>query len=274
MSHTAPDTAPDVLLSGLAIGESARWHDGRLWFCHWNVGDVVALDPADGRTEVVGRSPVPIPFTIDWLPDGTLLLVAGTEVLRQAPDGTFVRHADLSALAAGFNEIVTDAQGRAYVNGSDFDFLGGGEYVTGVVALVEADGTVRRVADDIDFGNGMVLLDGGRTLVVAESFGRRLTAFDVGPDGSLGGRRVWAAMTDGPDGLSVGPDGTVWAASMTRCVRLREGGEILDEVTTERFAFSCALGGDTLYVCAADWPGVEGFDPSTRTGEILAFHLR
>jgi sugar lactone lactonase YvrE len=264
-------TAPDVLLSGLAIGESARWHDGRLWFCHWIAGDVVVLDPADGSTAVAGRSPVPIPFTIDWLPDGTLLLVAGTQVLRQQPDGSFTTHADLGAICGGFNEIVTDAHGRAYVNGSDFDFLGGGEYVTGTVALVEADGTARRVADGIDFGNGMVITDGGRTLVVAESFGRRLTAFDIAPDGSLTRRRVWAGMSDGPDGLSPGPDGTIWAASMARCVRVREGGEVVDEVALDRFAFSCALRGDTLYVCSADWPGVEGFDPAARTGEILAY---
>lgn len=266
-------TRPDVLLSGLAIGESARWHEGRLWFCHWNVGDVVALDPGTGRTEVVATSPCPIPFTVDWLPDGRMLLVAHDRVLRQEPDGTLVPHADLGGIRRGWNEIVVDAGGRAYVNGSDFDLLGGGEYVTGVIALVEPDGTARQVADGIDFGNGMVLVDGGRTLVVAESFGKRLTAFDVAADGSLGGRRVWAELTDGPDGLSACPDGSIWAASMGRCVRVREGGEIVDEVQVERFAFDCALAGDTLYVCSADWPGVEGFDPAARTGEILRYRV-
>src|SRR3954462_5060582 len=138
--------------------------------------------------------PTTIPFSIDWLPDGRLLVVSGPEakLLRQEADGSLVMHADLKHLARGFNEIVVDGRGNIYVNGSDFDFGGGGPFIPGVIALVTPDGAVRQVADDIHFPNGMVVTPDNTTLIVAESFRGRLTAFDIGADGTLSKRRAFA----------------------------------------------------------------------------------
>src|SRR5262245_25673613 len=164
--------------------------------------EVIAID-ASGSCEVMVRVPSPIPFSIDWLPDGRLLIVSGSEarLLRQEADGSLVTHADLRAFARGWNEIVVDGRGNIYVNGSDFDFLGGGPFVPGVIALVTPDGAVRRVADGIMFPNGMVVTPDNSTLIVAESFASRLTAFDIAPDGSLSNRRLWADLGKGGDGM-------------------------------------------------------------------------
>jgi sugar lactone lactonase YvrE len=127
------------------------------------------------------------------------------------------------------------------------------------------------VADNILFPNGMVVTPGNDTLIVADSFAKQLVAFDITVDGSLSGRRVWAAMDDGPDGICLDPSGAVWAGSMNNCVRIREGGEVLQTVPSDRFCFSCALGGDdgkTLFIMAAEWPGVENWSPDLRTGQV------
>ena len=117
--------------------------------------EIIAVD-LDGRSEVMVRLPAEtMPISFDWLPDGRLLVVAGPRLLRQEPDGSLVAHAELGGLTAGFNEIVVDGRGRAYVNGGDFDFATGGG--SGVVVLVEPDGAVRQVAEDIAFGNGMAI---------------------------------------------------------------------------------------------------------------------
>ena len=245
----------DVLLEGLAIGESPRWHEGRLWFANWGTGEVVAVG-LDGRSEVMAKVPTTLPYSIDWLPDGRLLVVSGqeTRLLRQEPDGSLVTHADLSGLAPICNEIVVDGRGNAYVNGGDF-----GE--PGMVALVRPDGSVRQVADGIEFGNGMAVTPDNATLIVAESYGHRLTAFDIGPDGGLSGRRVWADLGDDfPDGICLDAEGAVWYASVPgmHCVRVREGGEILGTVTVDRGCFACMLGGPdgtTLFIVAAQSGG-------------------
>src|SRR5262249_16490249 len=186
---------PYTLLTGLAVGESPRWHDGRLWFSNWGAQEIVAVDDA-GHGEVVARVPTTIPFCFDWLPDGRLLVVSGPEakLLRQEPDGSFATHVDLSGLARGWNEIVVDGRGNVYVNGRGFDFEGGGPFVPGVIALVAPDGAVRQVADDVNFANGMVVTPDNRTLIVTESFAHRLTAFDVAADGGLSNRRLWADL--------------------------------------------------------------------------------
>jgi sugar lactone lactonase YvrE len=264
--------APRALRSGLVVGESPRWHEGRLWLGNWGAAEVLALDE-DGNAEVKATSPSPVPFCIDWLPDGRLLLVSGAEakLLRQEADGRLVTHADLSGLAKGWNEIVVDGRGNVYVNGSDFDFMGGGPFVPGVVALLTPDGTLRQVADGIEFGNGMAVTPDNRTLIVTESFGHRLTAFDIRPDGTLANRRVWAELSTSADGICLDADGAVWAAAVHECVRVGEGGEILDRVPVgeDRFAFACMLGGTagrTLHVLTAAWYGVE------RMGEVFASH--
>src|SRR5262245_15908138 len=203
---------PRVLLDGLAYVESPRWHEGRLWFAHWGTGEIVAVD-LDGRSEVVGRGASGLGWSIAWLPDGRLL-VTGEELRRQEPDGTMVRHADLTGVADhGWNEIVVDGRGNIYLNGAGFDFLGGGAPKPGIIALVTPDGAARQVADDIAFPNGMVVTPDNSTLIISESFAGRLTAFDIADDGSLANRRVWADGV-GPDGIALDAEGAIWAQSV------------------------------------------------------------
>src|SRR5215211_2130217 len=176
------------LLTGLVIGESPRWHVDRLWFSHWGMGEIVAVD-LDGRSEVVGQGPPGLGWSIDWLPDGRLL-VTGEGLMRREPDGSMVEHADLGGLGVdGFNEIVVDGRGNVYVNGG-CDFDPGEGKPPGIIALVAADGSVRQVADGIAFPNGMAVTPDNATLIVAESFAGRLTAFDIAGDGTLSNRRV------------------------------------------------------------------------------------
>lgn len=270
-----------VLLGGLVIGESPRWHDSRLWFCHWGADEIVAVGP-DGRAEVVLRDPELGPHSIDWLPDGRMLLVAKGRpglLLRQEPDGSFVTHADLSGLAAGWNDLVVDGRGNVYVNGSDLDllgfFAGTAEFVPGVIALVTPDGAVRQVAGDVEFGNGMAVTPDGRTLIVADSFARTLLAFDIEADGGLANRRVWAADLS-PDGICIDADGAVWTSAESfrdgekDCVRVAEGGKILDRIPLDRSAFALMLGGDdgrTLFVMEAVWKPQDPW--GARTGQVL-----
>jgi sugar lactone lactonase YvrE len=264
-----------TLLTGLAIGESPRWHDGRLWFSNWGARKIIAVDLA-GNSEVMVRVPTTIPFSFDWLPDGRLLVVSGPEalLLRLEPDGRLVTHADLTSLARGWNEIVVDGRGNAYVNGSDFDFVGGGPFIPGVIALVSRDGTVRQVADGIEFGNGMTVTPDNSTLIVAESFASRLSAFDIAVDGGLSNRRVWASLGTPPDGICLDADGAVWAASSARCVRVREGGQVLQQIELYQNCFACMLGGDdgtTLFMLVADWLGPDQMDAliRSRTGRVV-----
>jgi sugar lactone lactonase YvrE len=263
---------PRILATGLGIGESPRWHEGRLWFSNWGLQEVVALDP-EGREEVVVRVPTTLPFCIDWPPDGRLLVVSGPEgrLLRREPDGAFVTHADLRSLSDGaWYEIVVDGRGRIYVDG-----------VTGIVALVAADGSARQVVDGIALPHGMAVTADNRTLIVAEALGRKLTVFDIGEDGSLSGRRVWADLRDGfPDGICLDAEGAAWYADIPnkRCVRVREGGEVVQTVPLNRGGFACILGGadrKTLFVMAAEWRGMAAIPDviADRTGPVLAFEV-
>src|SRR5262245_26966526 len=166
----------EILLTGLAMGESPRWHGGRLWFSDWGAQEITAVD-LDGNSEVLIRTPFGLPFCIDWLPDGRLLIVSGREnlLLRREPNRSLVTHADLRGLSdKGWNEIVVDGRGNAYVNGGP-----------GIIALVTADRSARQVADGVAFPNGMAVTPDNSTLIIAESHGKRLTAFDIGGDGSL-----------------------------------------------------------------------------------------
>ena len=270
-----------TVMTGLAMGESPRWHDGRLWLCDWVAGEVIAADADGGAREVVLRMPS-FPFCIDWLPDGRLLVVSGREarVVRVEPGGELVTHADLSAVSGKpWNEIVVDGRGNAYVNCIGFE-LGGEDVAPGSVALVTPGGSVRQVADDLGFPNGMAITSDGATLIVAESYGRRLTAFDIDADGGLSGRRTWADLDDGvPDGVSLDRDGTLWYADVPNrcCARVREGGELLDTIELDRGGFSCALGGAdgrTLFIVATEWTGPAGMADGRRTGVVLAATLR
>ncbi len=261
--------APRVLLAGRSMIESARWHEGRLWFADWGTGEVVAVD-LDGRSEVMTSGPPAgrMGWSIAWLPDGRLV-TTGDEVTRHEPDGTRVTIGE-----QGANEVVVDAHGRIYVDGADFDFAGGAAPEPGWIRLLEPDGTARQVAADIDFPNGMLITADGATLVVAESFAGRLSAFDVGDDGSLSGRRVWAEGL-GPDGICVDGDGAIWAQSGDTfahsgdhdapggaVMRVLDGGEVTHRVETELPCFSCALGGPEgrhLFLLCNEFEGIDRF---------------
>src|SRR5918999_5699084 len=176
-----------VILDGLAYVESARWHDGRLWFAHWGTDEIIAVD-LEGNSEVVGRGPGGLGWSIDWLPDGRLL-TTGQGLVRHEADGSVVPHADLAAFGSDWNEIVVDGRANIYVNGG-ISFEPGPP--SGIIVLVTPDGETRQVADGLAFPNGMVVTPDNRTLIVAESMAARLTAFDIGADGGLSSRRVWA----------------------------------------------------------------------------------
>jgi sugar lactone lactonase YvrE len=268
------------LLTGLAIGESPRWHDDRLWLANWGTEEILAVN-LDGHAEVVARGAPGLGWSIDWLPDGRLL-VTGDGLTRIDPDGSKVPHADLSGLGVtGFNELVVDGRGNVYVNGG-CDFAPGEGEAPGIIALVTPDGSVRRVADGLEFPNGMVVTPDDSTLIVGESFARRLTAFDIGEDGSLSNRRIWAEGV-GPDGICMDADGAIWtdAGGFGDSVvgRVREGGEVLERVELDMPCFACMLGGEdgrTLFMLVADWRVSEGFAENIarltegpRTGRVL-----
>ncbi len=262
---------PRVLMSGLAYVESARWHDGRLWFAHWGTDEIIAVD-LDGNSEVVGHGPGGLGWSIDWLPDGRML-VTGQGVSLVEADGSMAPYADLSGLASDWNEIVVDGRGNVYVNGG-ISFEPSDE-PPGLIAFVMPDRSVRQVASGLAFPNGMVVTPDNRTLIVAESFAGRLTAFDIADDGSLSNRRSWAEGV-GPDGICLDAEGAVWAQTFqdNANIRLREGGQVVNKVQLDRSPFSCMLGGPdgkTLFILAAEWRGIEKVDEAlgARTGQVL-----
>ncbi len=281
MSRSSPHVMePRVLLDGLAMPESPRWHNGRLWFSHWGAEEIVAVD-LDGNSEVVGRGAEGAGWAVNWLPDGRMLMT-GNELVCVEPDGSRVRHADLSHISRyGWSEITVDGRGNVYVNTINFDFADFDDVLTsgqapGKIALVRPDGEAREVASEIAFPNGMVVTPDNKTLVVAESFAARLTAFDIADDGTLSNRRVWADGV-GPDGICLDADGCIWASSgiMTNdCARIREGGEALERIELDRSCFAAMLGGPdrrTLFMLTAEWRGTEAVDDviEARTGQIL-----
>jgi sugar lactone lactonase YvrE len=255
------------------LGESPRWHEGRLWFCDWGARQVAVLD-AEGNRQVVARLES-FPFCIDHLPDGRLLIISAREgmLLRQEPDGTLAPHADLRGLSdKPWNDIVVDRHGHAYVGNVGFEFPGG-HFVPGTLAVVMPDGSAAEVADGLAFPNGMAITQDGRTLIVAESYASRLTAFEINSDGTLSDRRAWADLGEGatPDGICLDVEGAVWYADVPNkhCVRVREGGEVLQTVQLDRGCFACALGGPdgkTLFMIAAEFPP----NFATPTGQVLA----
>jgi sugar lactone lactonase YvrE len=270
--NVASPTEPHILKTDLAFPESPRWHDGRLWVSDWGAQEVLTVD-LEGRSEVITR--VESLMCIDHLPDGRLLVVSPAErrLLRREPDGSLVTHGDLGALREGpWNDIVVDGRGNAYVNNIGFDFPAG-EFAPGLVALVSPDGTARQVADGLAFPNGMAVTPDNATLVVAESYGQKLTAFAIAADGSLSNRRTWAEVDDYPDGICLDADGAIWYADVgnKRCVRVREGGEVLQVIDLDRGCFACVLGGPdrrTLFMTVNEWSGAETIGDGRR-GQVL-----
>jgi len=257
------------VLTGFCYLEAPRFHDGRIWVSDFYLHQVVSANTDGSDVRVEAEVPAQ-PSGLGWLPDGRLLVVSMRDqrLLRREADGTLVTHADLSGVLPGHaNDMVVDAGGRAYVGSFGFDLMGGGDLAPSRLARVDADGTVTVVAEDLWFPNGTVL--SGDTLIVNETFGNRITAFDVTADGSLANRRVWASFGDvpadtefakvlpqlvvAPDGSCLDAEGAVWIADGigARALRVREGGEIVDEVQAGAGVFACGMAGNTLYLCSA-----------------------
>lgn len=264
---------PRILMAGLVFGETPRWHDDRLWLSDMSAGEVIAVD-LTGKSEVVAHVPT---LGMSFLPDGRLLIVSMREglLLRREPDGSLTTYADLIGLDRHpWNDMVVDGRGNAYVNNIGFDFLGGA-FAPGIIAMVTPDGAARQVADGLAFPNGMVVTPDNSTLIVAESYGDRLTAFDIAADGGLSNQRVWASLNGGhPDGICRDANNAIWYGDVPgqRCVRVREGGEILQTIELDRGCFACMLGGvdrRTLFMMAAEWGGSASMASGARTGQAL-----
>jgi sugar lactone lactonase YvrE len=262
-----------VVLEGYSYLECPRWHEGRIWVSDFYIHQVVsAREDGSGvriEAEVPGQ-----PSGLGWLPDGRLLVISQHDslLLRREPDGSLVTHADLSSYVTGEpNDMVVDERGRAFLGNFGFDLMAGAPVEPTVLLRVDPDGTVTQVADDMWFPNGSVITDDG-VLLVDETFGNRITAFDVGRDGALTNRRVWASFgalpTDrelqaalgqlavAPDGCGLDAEGALWVADALggRVLRVREGGEIAEELPVGSGVFACMLGGAdgrTLFLCAA-----------------------
>ena len=273
-------TSVATLTDGLAMGESARWHDGRFWCSDWVAGEILAIavdGPEAGKPEVVTHS-TSFPFCFDWLSDGTMVVTGRDGLERLGPDGTLAPHANLSHLSDyGWNEVAIHPSGVAYVNGINFDMMGadgmnfelGSE--RGLVAAVTPDGDGRVVADTVAFPNGMAITPDGASLLVSESFASRVTAFDIDVDCGLVNRRVWAEIDGGADGVSLDTEGALWCAAQGGAIRLAQGGQILQRIELDRPAFSVALGGldgTTLFMVANEWNGPENIGKGPRSGIV------
>lgn len=250
----------EVLVDGLVFPEGPRWRDGKLWFSDMLTGRVMNVD-LRGRTQTVAQGTEWL-SGLGWLPDGRLLVVSmQSRRLMRLEGGELVQAADLSALTSYMtNDMVVDAAGRAYVGEVGFDVHGGAPFKAAALVLVTPDGGTRIVDPDLACPNGAVITPDGGTLIVAESLADRLTAYDIGADGSLARRRVWAAVAGlGPDGICLDAAGCVWVASPMQGLvqRVREGGEVLERFATEVMPLAPMLGGPgrrTLFICEAPRP--------------------
>lgn len=281
-SRTMSDKTVRTIVTGMSYTECPRWHEGRLWFADFYTHQVSSC-AADGSDLRVEASVPGQPSGIGWLPNGDLLIVSmkDTKLLRRSSDNELVIHADLSDHVTGHpNDMVVDDQGRAYVGNFGFDLMGGGDIAPACLLRVDQDGSVTEVANDLWFPNGSVITPDG-VLLVDETFGNRVSAFDIASDGSLGPRRDWAKFAElptardlatalpqavvAPDGCGLDAEGCLWLADAIhgRVIRVREGGDILDEVQPGMGVFACMLGGvdgTTLFMsCAPD------FDENART---------
>jgi sugar lactone lactonase YvrE len=272
-------TQTETLAAGLCFPEGPRWHNGQLWFSDMHDFAVKTVDlrgRVERKFEVPGR-----PSGLGWMPDGTLLVVSMTDrqVLRVDHDRLVV-HADLSDIATFHcNDMVVDAAGRAYVGNFGFDLYQAertGDWSIAepaALAVVARDGTASAAATDLAFPNGTVITPDGSTLIIAESMGNRLTAFDRAADGALSNRRTWAELPDRlPDGICLDAAGAVWVANAgaPECLRVAEGGQVLEVIDTGDPCYACMLGGPegtTLFILTST-----GSDPETcrdeRTGRI------
>ena len=261
-----------TLISGYSYFEGPRWHQGRLWLSDFFIGQVIAVG-LDGAVEKIAEVPQR-PSGLGWLPDGRLLVVSQLDrkVLRREADGRMVVHADLAAMLDGpANDMVVEPGGRAWVGNYGFDLTAADQVRTARLVCVEPDGRAAIAAENLFFPNGLLITADGKTLIVAESLGNRISAFDIGANGGLGPRRDWAvfgplvhssnlldylaAAKVAPDGTALDAEGAIWLADAVghRVLRVAEGGRLLQEISTgSQGAFACALGGDdgrTLFIC-------------------------
>ncbi|MBW2178999.1 MAG: SMP-30/gluconolactonase/LRE family protein [Deltaproteobacteria bacterium] len=247
-----------VLLEGLIFPEGPRWHDNKLWFSDMGAQQVMTVD-LEGIVEKIVHVPNQ-PSGLGWLPDGRLLIVSMVDrkLLRLDPDG-LTEVADLYNLASCHcNDMVVDNQGRAYIGNFGFELALSAPFKKAEIILVTPDGDARIVATEMAFPNGSVITPDGKTLIVGETYGSRLTAFDIEPDGSLSNRRVWAALENAvPDGICLDAESAIWVASPTsaEALRVKQGGEVTDRIKVATQAFACMLGGpdrQTLFVLTAN----------------------
>ena len=257
------ESTSNVVLDGLVFPECPRWHAGRLWFSDVHAHTIFALDESGHAEPIVTGARQPA--GLGWLPDGTLLF---TQMLDRklarynAGGGVIEVVADLSAMErVQLNDMVADARGNAYIGCFGFDINAGETPASASMLLVRADGVASIAADSLMFPNGMVITPDGRTLIVAETVARKLTAFDITDDASLSNRRDWAALDVFPDGICLDVEGAVWVASPVtgECVRVRKGGEVTHRVKAQaKGVYACMLGGvdrRTLYLCTANTTG-------------------
>lgn len=283
-----------TVVENLHFAECPRWHDGRIWFVDFYAHHVISATAEGGDLRIEAEVPQQ-PSGLGWLPDGRLLVVSmrDARILRREIDGTLVTHAELGDHVGGYpNDMVVDEQGRCFVGNFGFDLMAGDPVTPASLLRVDPDGTVTVVADDLWFANGSVITDDG-VLLVDETFGNRVSAFDIAPDGALVNRRSWAEfgavptasvldealaqVVVAPDGCALDAEGALWIADGLggRVIRVREGGEIIDEIHPGTGAFACMLGGDdgrTLFICAAP-DFLEHERVKVREGRLLAVRV-
>ena len=254
MANTIDIRNPDaILIDGLCFGEGPRWRDGKLWLSDMHAQEVLCISP-QGTSEVITRLPDDQPSGLGWLPNGDLLIVSMTARQLLRFDGTRLSvHADLSELASWYcNDMVVDATGRAYVGNFGFDLHNRAPQAPAELIRVEPDGQCFVEDRELAFPNGTVITPDGKTLIVGESFGARLTAFDIAGNGALSNKRLWAKLPEPavPDGICLDAQGGIWSASPTsnECIRQVEGGEVTHRIHLDRGAFACMIGADKLYV--------------------------
>jgi sugar lactone lactonase YvrE len=275
---------------GFSFLEGPRWHRERLYVSDFYTHRVLAFDAA-GQMRTVCTVPGQ-PSGLGFLPDGTLLVVSMTDRRLMRLDGDSLSEvADLSSLAPFWcNDMLVDNVGRAYVGNFGWDTLNQQRIAPTCLILVRPDGRVETAANGLVFPNGVVLADSGRTLLVAETFAARISAFDVAADGTLSNRRLWASfaerefatleesITSGallPDGMVMDGEGTVWFgdAGGQGAIRVAEGGRVLDRINARELSvYAVALGGAdrrSLYMCASS-PLLSGDNPMVvRKSQLL-----
>ena len=289
------ERAVQTVISDMSYTECPRWHEDRLWFADFYTHAIYSMTESgrDLRTEV----DVPAqPSGLGWLPDGRLVFVSmkDRKVMRREDDGSIVVHADVAdAVTAHPNDMVVDDEGRCWLGNFGFDLMGGADLEAASLLRIDPDGCVTEVAQDLWFPNGSVVTPDGGTLIVDETFGNRISAFTIHPDGSLGERRDWARFADlattrvvaevlpqivlAPDGCCLDAEGCLWVADALagRVCRVAEGGEILEEIMPGTGVFACMLGGSdgrTLFLsCAPDFD--ENARTAAREAEIRAVRV-